>query len=147
MNTTFINKNAVFQICVNGFINGAISGEIYHRRLSEPVKFTDINDFLYLTEALMDKQKYPQAFQNKRTFKRGQLPAPDYRLLEDKDGVEIEGFAGRLMTFTMYVVSRQNVSWQGYVRFAGEAGETVFHSELDLIRLILKHVLTALGAP
>lgn len=63
------HSDAVFRVCVDEISEGRIRGHVVSRRLTAPISFQDVGDFLIKLEELMDRQNFPQAFERTRTFR------------------------------------------------------------------------------
>lgn len=145
-------SNASLRICVNEVVKGRISGMVFSQRLREPMPFSDIASLLLQVEELLDEQDFPRAFQRKRQFpakqgarpERGRAWRPPGELPEDESrpymALEaVEAAKGAIATFVIYIITRQNTSWQGKVDWL-DGTEERFSSALELIYLIDERV-------
>ena len=96
---------------------------------------TEVQTFRSLTQLLkmirekLDAAKFPQAFDEIRTFQPPrQHPPEDTAILDVK--------AGAVATFSLRILFRQNASWQGSIRWLEEKQEQHFRSVLELIILM-----------
>ena len=131
-------QSAALRICVDSIENSCISGRIVSQRLSAPVAFSDVTDFLVQVDALLDVQKYPQAFQRIRSFTDKELPdVPAVMTTEEMASPDaVEQLSGRLTTFLLYIYSRQNASWQGAVDWLDGSPKQNYDSSLALMKMV-----------
>ena len=136
---SFSNLNspsAALRVCVDQSDNGRISGMVYSQRLTRPMAFSDIGSLVLRLDEVLEKQNFPQAFQHSRSFREHESRVP--AAADPSEGIpleEVEGAAGALATFTLYVISRRNASWQGWVDWMDGSPRQQFSSALELIRL------------
>ncbi|MDR2771746.1 MAG: hypothetical protein LBB57_06885 [Clostridiales Family XIII bacterium] len=138
-------NSAKLRICVDSAENSIVSGRVYSMRLKDVLLFPDLNSLVLRLDRLMDEQKYPQAFQRKRTFRTAvPLPKRHRRIAapetEDErpymDEETVARAAGEKATFVLQVLSRQNTNWQGYIDFLDGNGGREFESELGFLTLV-----------
>ncbi|MCL1804794.1 MAG: hypothetical protein FWG28_02145 [Clostridiales bacterium] len=134
---------AFLRVAVDGYEAGRISGSVYSRRLKAPLHFATTKDLLLQIEDLLDTQDFPRAFQRKRTFAEGKAPkAPGRPVAPEEDGREnmdaetVDMARGKISTFTLNVITRQNTSWQGYLDWLDGADRLAFNSDLELLSMI-----------
>ena len=138
-NQNYIYKSSELRVCVDSVADGRMSGRVYSMRLSNPIEFSDINDFLLKIESVMDTQNYPQAFQAKRMFKDAPSVSSPYvsddssELLDEKTVNEMNG---RLTTFSVLITSRLNTSWQGFIDKLDGSDKLAFNSDLQFIQML-----------
>lgn len=115
-------------VCVDGFAGKVLSGRMYNPALAGGQRFDSLLDFLNQMEALLDGMCFPQAFTAARSFSPGDPPvAPTTDDLSQH---------GKLATFSLRVLFRQNASWQGSVSWLESGREESFRSALELIFLM-----------
>lgn len=139
MSIRFNSKSSVLRICIDSIHNNCISGSISGQRLSSPIYFSDINDFIVQIDALFDIQKFPKAFQKIRSFTNKRLPSVPATLTteEMKTQTNSDPLLGKHITFLLNISSRQNASWQGVVDWMDGNENQHFKSTLEFIRLLL----------
>lgn len=99
-----------FQIYLNREEKGAISGSVLGKGLAEPLCFSSLSRMVLMLEELMDiSETLPQT----ETVKSVVTP-----------------------TVELQILFRQNYSWQGRFRQAGQQKFTPFHSVLELLMLL-----------
>lgn len=115
-------------ICVDGFQGGVLSGRLFNRSLPAGIPFHCLSQLLEEVARILDGMDYPKSFTAPRTFgpKRSPEPAPP------PDDFQ----AGRLATFSLRILFRQNASWQGSVAWLEGKQEQSFRSALELIFLV-----------
>lgn len=137
MVSEFIQNDALFRVCVDITDNGTIRGRVYNHRLDGAIYFWDINEFFSALDAFMDENKQPQAFQQKRTFKSVKQPRHIFRFRPEGDFSGLENIeAGQKADYILYIYTRQNAGWQGFIRAASadDSERNEFESELELVR-------------
>ncbi|MBM6939584.1 hypothetical protein H7U37_13815 [Pseudoflavonifractor phocaeensis] len=136
--------DAVLRICVDECRVGSIQGRVFSRRLTAPLTFSDVGDLLLQLEEIFDRQNFPQAFERKRTFGDGWEPmdlplAPS--LAEGMAPEAVAEAAGQVTTFELYVITRRNTTWQGFVDWLDGSPRSDYQSVLALLKLIDRHLL------
>ncbi len=116
-------------VCIDSYDDGVMAGRIYNSRLGEAESFRSTIGFLTRMEQLLAIEDVPQAFNAVRSF------APVMRLLpEPPPSSAIR--EGRLATFELHILFRQNASWQGSVVWLDTGQEVCFRSVLELILMV-----------
>ena len=136
-------------ICVEDNNNADYQGLIYHQYADAPVPFDGTADLLVKMEELFDEWDFPQRGlaarkfdrKNRDELKRKKVDHADGRLpidiIAEKCGVRnVQNKKGRLGTFVVQVVYRQDASWQGHVILKEIDEKRDFNSALELIRII-----------
>ena len=136
------HQTAALRVCVDRAEGGRLSGRVVSRRLTRPMAFTDIGSLLLQVEAVLDAQKFPQAFERTRTFDpKKQLRVPAAPSLDEGMSPEaVEAAAGEVSTFQLYVITRRNTTWQGAVDWLDGSPRVAFDSVLELIKLTDEHL-------
>jgi len=114
-------------VCVDSYEEGVMKGRIYHPS-NEGVLFKSLSQFLIQMEDLLDELKLPQSFTAVRSF------APTVGEIET-ERLDEAPKEGKLATFAIRVLFRQNASWQGSVSWVETGQENSFRSALELIFL------------
>ena len=122
------NEYRTTMVCVDSYENGVISGRLYNPYLESGQKFSSVMEFLKTMDTVLDKMNFPQSFTAARTF----APAPTLRNEVADPGIR----SGKLATFAIKVLFRQNASWQGSVVWVEEEREASFRSALELLKLL-----------
>ena len=99
--------------------------------------FVSLMDFFKQVEHLLDEQLPPQAFTTMRRF--GPVVKP-----EKTHGEVEQSASGKLATFYVRILFRQNASWQGTVLWSEGGQEERFRSALELA-LLLDSALEQVG--
>ena len=115
-------------VCVDSFAQGELRGRFYHPGNPPGVAFQSLTQFLQEMERLLDAISFPDSFQSLRTF--APLSA------ETEQPQEIHYQPGKLATFSLRILFRQNASWQGTVVWQEGRREQTFRSVLELILLM-----------
>ena len=117
-------------VCIDSYENGELAGRFYNPHLEEGKSFRSLIQFLKEMEAMLDDMNFPQPFSSIRSF--SSPPQPQHMGSPPDKTVQ----QGRLATFAVKVIFRQNASWQGSVAWLGQGKEESFRSVLELILLI-----------
>ncbi len=123
-------------LCVDSYDNGVPRGRFYHPNNEDCCSFQSLSEFLIKMEQSLDAASFPQPFTAVRTFSRQSPPALQLS--------RVSNMEGRLGTFAIRILFRQNASWQGAVRWVEGEREESFRSALELI-FLLDSVLTQKG--
>lgn len=131
-------QSAALRVCIDGAENGKLCGRIVAQRLRTPMSFADINDFVVQVDALLDTQKFPQAFQRIRSFTGKSLPpVPAVLTKEELGGRDsVNAAHGRIETFFLQIISRKNASWQGTIDWLDGTEKQYFHSTLEFLKFV-----------
>ena len=116
-------------VCVDPYHHRVLSGRLYNPALpAEGLRFESLVEFLLAMEDLLNETHFPQSFTAVRSFRtssqRAAVPAGE------------QTATGRLATFTVSVLFRQNTSWQGSVSWLETGREESFRSVLELVLLM-----------
>ena len=116
-------------VCVDSYDNGVLAGRIYNPYLAGGVGFRSVMEFLTRMEDLLDQMQFPQSFAAVRSFPPAPRPAEES---PPEPGVQ----EGKLGTFVVRVMFRQNASWQGSVSWLEGRRDESFRSVLELLMLL-----------
>jgi hypothetical protein len=115
-------------VCIDSYENGILQGRFYNPYLNKGKTFGCLTQFLLEMEQTLDKMNFPQSFTTTRSF------APQAKA--EGAASESDCQEGKLATFGVRILFRQNASWQGSVRWMEGKKEQSFRSVLELILLI-----------
>lgn len=116
-------------VCIDSYQDGVLKGRLFNPYLSGAVQFESLMQFILRMEGLLDGMHFPQPFDETRTFAPVSAQPPAVR----PDQAEPEG---KLATFLVKVIFRQNASWQGSVIWKEQRREESFRSVLELLLLM-----------
>ena len=116
-------------VCIDSAQEGLLTGRVYHPYLTSGAEFKNLMQFLHIMEDLLDKLQFHQSFTAHRSFRMQPEPAPPLPS-------ENEPHTGKIATFSVRVIFRQNASWQGSVTWLEEEKEENFRSVLELVLLM-----------
>ena len=135
-------QSAALRVCVDQIEDGAFCGHIVGQRLSAPITFSDLNEFFAKINALLDVQRFPQAFQSMRAFANEHLTEVPAALSEEEMSFfeEVEGAKGECATFLLQVTTRQNSSWQGYIDWLDGSSKQLFNSSLEFVKIVVQRI-------
>lgn len=125
-------------VCIDSYENGNPVGRFYHSGSGESHDFQSLTQFLTRMERAMDDMEYPKAFTEPRSF----VPA-EVLLPEPATG---QVARGRVATFAVQVLFRQNTSWQGAVTWLEGRQEKSFRSVLELVLMMDNAIICARSA-
>ena len=131
-------QSAALRVCIDEVEHGRFCGRITGQRLSSPIFFEDLIDFVVQVDALLDVQKFPQAFQRIRSFTDKVLPSvPAVQTKDELSDLEtVVASSGAVTTFSLQIFTRMNASWQGSVDWLDHSDKQHFDSTLELIKII-----------
>lgn len=142
------NRRAVFpvnniRVCIDRYENMDMSGKIYSKMREGPIEFGSCNELLLRADRLFDEACFPQAFQQKRTFRtreviRGYRGKPEVTMTDEN----IQKEFGKCGTFDIIVQTRCKTGWQGVLRSAVTQVTENFQSEMELLKQLVKEVGT-----
>ncbi len=116
------------KVCIDSYEEGVPKGRFYNPFLKGGKIFQSLMQLLLEMEATLDEMDFPKAYTAPRTF------APPGEV--DKLFAASEKQTGRLATFSLRILFRQNASWQGSVIWQEGHQEQSFRSVLELAMLI-----------
>ena len=130
------NEYRTTVVCIDSYENNEPRGRYYNPYLPQGKNFSSLVEFLKSMEDTLDTMQLPQSFTAARSFTR----PPEYR---SGDPPAAEAKEGRLATFALRILFRQNASWQGSVTWLEGGLEQSFRSALELILLMDSAVTTS----
>lgn len=123
-----------FRICVDK-VEESICGRVYSPLAESAIDFIGIGEVLVKMDELFDRNGYPQAFQDKRTFVIESERSNAYRGIPEyiMSAEDILAKLGLVDTIDILVRTRQNTSWQGTI--FNRAGEKIldFEGEIEMV--------------
>ena len=125
-----------FRVCVDSREED-IGGLVYSPLAEQPVFYTGFNELMLKMDRIFDKNGYPQAFQEKRSFLEHQKNTASYHGVPkvSAETVQIYEKEGKRFTVDVIVESRRNTSWQGYVCHRDGTKLGNFKSDIELLEL------------
>ena len=118
----------VTTVCIDSYENGVPVGRFYNPYLEDGRTFRSMTQFLIEMERTLDTMDFPKAFTAARSFATPPIH------ITGPPGEQTR--QGKLATFTVKVLFRQNASWQGTVLWTEGRREQSFRSVLELILLM-----------
>ena len=135
-------------VCIDDDKDADYQGLIYHQYADEPISFNGISSMILEMENLFDEWDFPQRglaerkFDKKKENHKRPVPETDddklkIEIISDTHGVRnVQNKKGKLATFVIQVVYRQDASWQGHVIYQEDNEKLDFNSALELIKII-----------
>ncbi len=124
------NEYRTTVVCVDSYHDGVPAGRFYNPQRPQGVVFQSMVQFLAGMEDMLDEMRYPQSFVAARSFSDS---AEECAASPAAEGGEQ---SGKVATFAVRVLFRQNASWQGSVAWLEGGREERFRSVLELILLM-----------
>lgn len=118
-------------ICIDSYDDGIPAGVILNPYLNQPKPFRGVIQLLKETDRMLSDMRMPQSFTQPRAF-AAPLPTEASTVVRS----ETEQTSGKLATFSVSVLFRQNASWQGTVTWMDKNREESFRSVLELLLLM-----------
>ena len=118
-------------ISVDSYDNRILTGRIFNPFLDADVPFHSTMELIKEMNALLQELQFPQSFFESREFR----PAAEPSSKTSASSVPVAQ-KGRLATFSLRVMFRQNSSWQGSLAWMEGKREESFRSVLELLLLI-----------
>ncbi len=125
-------KNGVFEttiICVDQYENKRLCGRLYNSSHEDGCLFQSTIELLLSMEAALGEKNSPQSYSCRRVFR----PASEYPIVEKMQEGPREG---KIATFSLRILFRQNASWQGTLYWHEGRQEERFRSVLELLLLV-----------
>jgi hypothetical protein len=135
-------------VCIDDNKDADYQGLIYHQYADEPISFNGVASMILEMENLFDEWDFPQRGLAERKFDKKKenhkRPVPEteddklkIEIISDTHGVRnVQNKKGKLATFVIQVVYRQDASWQGHVIYQEDNEKLDFNSALELIKII-----------
>ena len=131
------NEYRTTMVCIDSYDSGVLVGRFSNPYLKGCETFQSLTQFLQKMELTLDTMCLPQSFTTVRTF-----AAPPSGQIQSN--VESEFREGKLATFAIRILFRQNASWQGSIAWLEGDREQSFRSVLELV-LLMDSALTQDG--
>jgi len=116
-------------VCVDSCQEDDFSGRLYNPYWKKGREFHSVMQLLMEMESLLDQIRLPQSFTAKRSFVQP-TSEPAHAPADEASRT------GRLGTFILRVVFRQNASWQGALTWVEGHRTESFRSVLELLLLM-----------
>lgn len=121
------NEYRTTVVCVDSYENKTFVGRFYNP-YRDGVGFDSLTQFLLRMDDMLNEMRLPQSFTAVRAFH----PAA----AEPDSPPQEQPKEGKLATFAIRILFRQNASWQGSVTWLEGKREETFRSVLELIFLM-----------
>ena len=122
-------------VCIDSYDRHVLKGRIYNPYFPDGAHFESFLQFLIRMEQMLDTMEFPQPASVVRTFLPPAPPGLPNRAIDTHT-------PGKLATFQLRVLFRQNTSWQGMVAWVEQNQEQGFRSVLELA-LLMDNALTS----
>ena len=134
----FDNQYRITILCIDEYENGVLNGRMYNPYFSTGIRFQSTMEMLKKLDSMLEEMNFPQSFSANRVF----------RPVQKIDTVEPPTSSpktGKVATFGLRILFRQNASWQGFVTWSEGNQEESFRSVLELLFLMDSALGTAKG--
>jgi len=129
-----ISEFGTIGLCIDECNEETLRGRMIVPVCKEPVEFKSLNKLVALIGEALDKAGVPHAFMEFRVFEKRQKTSS---LGEDDQALyEHQSYSGKIATFLIKILYRQNASWQGKVTWVEKGKTEKFRSALELFVLI-----------
>ena len=115
MNSTAHDNGKFILVCVDSMENGSASGRFYPGSLDDERPFHNLNQFLVNMDRIMD--------------------GDDCAVAPAVENAGTVWYTGKVATFKVRVMFRQNGSWQGSVMWLETRHEEKFRSAMELLAI------------
>ena len=116
-------------ICIDTYEKNVPVGRFYNPYCPEGSAFYGAIDLIKKMETMLDQMSFPQSFSAVRSF--AGKPTVDLN-----GGNKEARHKGKVATFSLRVLFRQNTSWQGSISWLEGKRDETFRSVLELLLLI-----------
>lgn len=122
------DMNRTVMICIDSYDNSIPCGRFHIASEQDAQPFQGLCQLLIGIHRYLDRENFPQSFAELRTF---QDP------LHHKNPTTLSRqMPGKLATFSVRILFRQNASWQGIVTWVEGKQQEYFRSVLELVVLM-----------
>lgn len=115
-------------VCVDSYDKHIFCGRLYNPYVDKAIPFQSLMELLLAVDTLLDEMQFPQSFVAKRQF------SPVRTALQNAEDLSQQ--KGKLATFALRILFRQNASWQGSVTWSEAGRSESFRSTLELLFLL-----------
>ena len=123
------NQYRTTVVCVDSYENGVPRGRFFNPACPQGISFYSLLQFFMGIDGMLNRIKLPQSFTASRSFSQ---PVPETAVRSQDELCR----QGKLATFSLRVIFRQNASWQGAVSWLEGGREENFRSALELVFLM-----------
>ena len=123
------NRYRTTMIGIDSYVKSVPVGRLYNPCYPDGIEFHGAIDLIKKIDTMLNQMNMPQAFSAIRSF--AEKPVVD--LSERKQDV---AYKGKVATFHIKILFRQNTSWQGSISWLEGKREETFRSVLELLLLI-----------
>lgn len=125
-------KDSIFNttiLCIDQYTDQTLVGRAYNSAYNGGVSFRSTIDLLTKLESILEETNAPQSYSCRRAFRpKGDRQQPETIQADLKEG--------KVATFSLRIMFRQNSSWQGSLLWHEGRQEETFRSVLELLLLI-----------
>lgn len=115
-------------VCIDAWVRGVPVGRLYTPHYPQGIDFYGLTSFLQEMEDTLDTMELPTAFSGLRSFGPRGERFPQMSSPSEK--------TGKLATFALRILFRQNVSWQGSITWLEGRQTLSFRSVLELVLMM-----------
>lgn len=131
------------RLCIDRY-EGDLSGRVYSKQQKRPLTFSGYGEMLLRMDDMFDRSGYPQAFQERRSFRQEPKKKEQHRLQrplkEYLNDSEMQKQKGIIRTLDVVVQSRRRSGWQGLLMDPERTRTVPFRSEMELLDCICQEM-------
>ncbi|MBQ3048745.1 MAG: hypothetical protein IJC94_02195 [Oscillospiraceae bacterium] len=116
-------------VCIDSYENKCAVGSVYNSFLQRKIAFRSTMEMLLAIESVLEEAEIPQSYSAKRSF----AVVPPSAKTEKTDETVWDG---KLATFAVKILFRQNAGWQGVMTWCEGRCEESFRSVLEMLLLM-----------
>lgn len=133
VNSPYSSQLRVSLICVDAYAEGLLQGRLLNPFLPGEYRFDNLMQLILGIEQALKRMRFPQPYAAGRSFWSdtpitAELPAVTPTAIAD--------LSGKIATFRVHIMFRQNASWQGSILWCEANKEENFRSLLELVLLM-----------
>jgi hypothetical protein len=121
-------------VCLDSYGESRMEGTLYHGSYPRGKPFRSLMQLILFVEETLNETQFPNASTQMRRFIRQEETVPGN--LRNGTDIDTKSLCGKLATFKVRILFRQNASWQGLVSWLEGGAEETFRSTLELLILI-----------
>lgn len=123
-------------VCVDNYENSVPQGYVCSQIYELPLQFCGVIELLKIIDNIMDDLAFPQKAMDYRSFSRYIDDEPQHEVKLYNDEKSLLTNQGKLSTFMVQVLFRQNATWQGNISWLNQRKTQNFRSSLEMIKLM-----------
>lgn len=123
-------------ICVDNYENSIPKGFVCSQIYEFPLPFCGVIELFKIIDNIMDDLAFPQKSMDYRRFSRYIDEESEHELKLYNDEKSLLTNQGKIATFMVQVLFRQNATWQGNISWLNNKKTQNFRSSLEMLKLM-----------